>query len=71
MNLAIMDNLVAEPLVVCSASAEHDDIEPTSQCCGGTNFYGFCSKCHEHTGWVRYCEVCDTEFPAEVNEARP
>ena len=44
---------------------DHNAIEPTSQCCGGYNYYGFCSKCSDHTGWVKYCEVCDTEFTVE------
>ena len=53
------------------AVCHHDDIEPTSQCCGAAVYAGVCSRCNEHTGYVRYCEVCDTEFPAEVNEACP
>mgnify|MGYP001567221579 CR=1 FL=1 len=56
---------------VKAAVCNHDDIEPTSQCCGAPAYYGFCGRCRNHTGWVKYCAVCDTEVPAEVNEARP
>lgn len=46
----------------------HDDLEVTSLCCGASAYYGFCAKCREHTGWVKYCEVCDKEFDAEAPE---
>ena len=55
------------PLVGC----DHDNITPTSQCCGAPNYFGVCAQCHERTGWFQYCEVCDTEFPVEFDELRP
>ena len=44
---------------------EHDTLEVVSVCCGATAFYGFCARCHEHTGWVKWCEVCEQEIEAE------
>ena len=50
---------------------DHDSLEVVSMCCGASNYYGFCGSCKEHTNWIKYCYVCDTELHVTVNEQRP
>lgn len=42
-----------------------------SVCCGANAYYGFCSACHEHTGWEQVCLDCGEVLYDCVEEPSP